>query len=165
MQDKPLFARIVESLLSFIGSTELIAHNSGFDLGFLDTQLGELGHPALSARCPVTDTLQLAKRLYPGQKNTLDALVKRVPVAKRDRTYHGALLDAQILADVYLAMTGGQVKLDIQGQGGQSQQAHRRITGRQPRFGKLDAAGQAAHDAYLADMKQPVWLAGNAAEQ
>jgi ribonuclease HI/DNA polymerase-3 subunit epsilon len=111
--DKPLFADIAADLDAYIDNAEIIAHNATFDMNFLEGEFLKAGLPSLKARVEVTDTLALAKRKHPGQKNSLDALVKRYEIKERDRTFHGALLDAEILADVYLFMTGGQVTLDM----------------------------------------------------
>lgn len=113
LADKPLFGQVAESFLAFIEGAELVIHNAAFDLGFLDSELSRVygGAFRLQARCPVIDTLALARDRHPGQRNSLDALCKRYGVDNSHRELHGALLDAEILADVYLAMTGGQVSL------------------------------------------------------
>ncbi len=113
LKDKPLYADIADTLYDYLKGAEIIAHNATFDMNFLDMEFKRVGLPALSEVCEVTDTLALAKNKHPGQKNSLDALVRRYEIPARDRTFHGALLDAEILADVYLAMTGGQVSFDI----------------------------------------------------
>ncbi|NND45455.1 MAG: DNA polymerase III subunit epsilon [Xanthomonadales bacterium] len=115
LQDKPRFADIADQLLAFLEGAELVIHNAPFDLGFLDYELSLAGRrdAALEGRVPVLDTLDLARDLHPGQRNNLDALCKRYEVDNSSRTLHGALLDAEILADVYLAMTGGQVALGL----------------------------------------------------
>jgi len=113
LSDKPLFKDIVAELVAFLQGTEVIAHNASFDMKFLDAEMQMAGHAPLTGIVTVTDTLAMAKRKHPGQKNNLDALAKRYEVKERDRTFHGALLDAEILADVYLLLTGGQVKLDM----------------------------------------------------
>ncbi|MET0986361.1 MAG: DNA polymerase III subunit epsilon, partial [Steroidobacteraceae bacterium] len=107
------FHEIVDELLGFIGGAELIIHNADFDLAFMDAELRRLAGPTRRMRelCGVLDTLPLARQMHPGQRNSLDALCKRYSVDNSRRELHGALLDAQILADVYLAMTGGQVTL------------------------------------------------------
>lgn len=118
LADKPVFAEIVHALDAYLDQAEIIAHNATFDMNFLEAEFARAKLPPLKGRVQVTDTLIMAKRKHPGQKNSLDALVKRYEIKQRDRTFHGALLDAEILADVYLSMTGGQVTLDI----GQEQQ-------------------------------------------
>jgi DNA polymerase III subunit epsilon len=115
LDDKPKFAEIAEELINFISDTELVIHNAAFDVAFLDAELARLAGAsrAVSALCRVLDTLALARSMHPGQRNNLDALCKRYDVDNSRRDLHGALLDAQILADVYLAMTGGQVGLAL----------------------------------------------------
>jgi len=113
LQDKPLFEEISQVLFDYLHGAEIIAHNATFDMNFLDMEFKRAGFKALSEVCEVPDTLVLAKSKHPGQKNSLDALVRRYEIPQRDRTFHGALLDAEILSDVYLAMTGGQVSFDI----------------------------------------------------
>lgn len=113
--DKPLFAAKVDEFLAFIDGAELIIHNASFDVGFLDAELARLdgAHGRVSDRCSVLDTLKMARERYPGQRNSLDALCKRLGVDNSRRDLHGGLIDAQLLADVYLAMTSGQVALDL----------------------------------------------------
>lgn len=113
LRDKPRFADIAAALLSFIDGAELVIHNASFDVGFLNAELARLDLPRIEDKCSVLDTLPMARAKHPGQKNNLDALAKRYFADQRDRTYHGALLDAEILAEVYLAMTGGQVGLSL----------------------------------------------------
>lgn len=113
LQDKPIFSEIAPILYDYLKGAEIIAHNATFDMNFLDTEFEQVGLGKLSDVCDVVDTLLMAKAKHGGQRNSLDALVKRYEIPERDRTFHGALLDAEILADVYLAMTGGQVALDI----------------------------------------------------
>jgi DNA polymerase-3 subunit epsilon len=119
LADKPRFAEIAAELIEFIAGAELIIHNAEFDVGFLDAELtatdAQLGRVAQHAT--VLDTLALAREKYPGQKNNLDALCKRLNVDNRGRDLHGALLDAQLLTEVYLAMTGGQGDLGFGGAG------------------------------------------------
>jgi DNA polymerase-3 subunit epsilon len=114
LTDKPRFGDIVEDFLAFVQGAELIIHNAPFDTGFINHEL-DLIERAARARiedlCMVLDTLQLARRMHPGQKNDLDSLCRRYSIDNSQRTLHGALLDAEILADVYLAMTGGQTAL------------------------------------------------------
>ncbi len=112
LQNEPRFAEIAPALLEFIGGAELVIHNAPFDVGFLNMELELAGLPPLSEHCPsVIDTLKLAKELHPGKKNNLDALCDRYQVDNSRRTLHGALLDTELLAEVYLAMTRGQDSL------------------------------------------------------
>ena len=115
LADKPRFADIVEDFLGFVSGAELVIHNAPFDVGFIDAELKRLraGHGELTKYCTVLDTLAMARRMHPGQKNNLDALCKRYAVDNSSRDLHGALLDAEILADVYLLMTGGQTALSL----------------------------------------------------
>jgi DNA polymerase III subunit epsilon len=117
----PKFADICTELLAFIDGAELIIHNAPFDVGFLDSELARLPGDArtVASICRVLDTLALARRLHPGQRNSLDALCKRYSVDNSKRDLHGALLDAGILVDVYLAMTGGQSALALDTSGAQ----------------------------------------------
>jgi DNA polymerase-3 subunit epsilon len=114
LRDKPLFAEVAEDLLTFIEGAELIIHNAPFYIDFLDWELCLLDRPdRMNDHVAVLDTLELARDLHPGQRNSLDALCRRYEVDNSSRTLHGALLDAEILADVYLAMTGGQTDLGL----------------------------------------------------
>lgn len=114
LSDKPKFADIAAQLRDFVQDAELIIHNAPFDLGFLDTEFGLLSLPAFRDHCgAVIDTLVQAKSLYPGKRNSLDALCDRLGVSNAHRTLHGALLDAELLAEVYLALTRGQESLVI----------------------------------------------------
>lgn len=114
LADKPRFADVAREFVEFVGDAELIIHNAPFDVGFLDAELARLGEGPIGRHCAVVDTLRLAKQLHPGQKNNLDALCKRYAVDNSGRSFHGALLDAQLLAEVYLAMTRGQESLGIE---------------------------------------------------
>ncbi len=112
LEDKPFFEQIADEFLTFIEDSELIIHNAPFDVGFLNSELKHVGRKlVLEDRCTILDTLQLAREKHPGQRNSLDALCKRYEIDNTNRVLHGALLDAEILASVYLAMTGGQVSL------------------------------------------------------
>lgn len=115
LADKPVFADIAEEFLEFIKGAELIIHNAPFDVGFIDHEfkLLDQGHPKVSAICGVIDSIVIARKKHPGQKNNLDALCKRYGVDNSQRDLHGALLDSEILADVYLLMTGGQTALSL----------------------------------------------------
>jgi DNA polymerase-3 subunit epsilon len=114
LRDKPVFADVAEDFLSFVEGAELIIHNAPFDIGFLDWELALLERrDRMNDHVTVLDTLELARDLHPGQRNSLDALCRRYEVDNSARTLHGALLDAEILGDVYLAMTGGQSDLGL----------------------------------------------------
>jgi len=115
LADKPRFADIAGEFLTFIRGAELIIHNAPFDVGFINHEFARLGKSVepLSEHCTIVDTLAIARRLHPGQRNNLDALCKRYQIDNSQRDLHGALLDAEILADVYLAMTGGQAALSL----------------------------------------------------
>lgn len=108
LKDQPLFAEIGERFLEYIDGAELIIHNAGFDVPFLNYELERMGLPAVTERSEVIDTLRMARELYPSQRNTLDALCRRLGVDNSGRELHGALLDSELLAQVYLYMTGGQ---------------------------------------------------------
>ena len=120
---KPTFREIADELLEFISGGELVIHNADFDIGFLNNELLLTGRGVgrIEDICSVQDTLQLARQLHPGQRNSLDALCRRYGVDNSHRTLHGAMLDAEILADVYLAMTGGQTEFLFTGKSRQDQ--------------------------------------------
>ena len=111
--DKPLFEEIADDLFQYLKGAEVVIHNAPFDVGFLDHEYQLMGadHGKMRDWCEVTDTLVMARKMFPGQRNSLDALCKRYEINNSQRVLHGALLDAEILADVYLAMTGGQSSL------------------------------------------------------
>jgi DNA polymerase-3 subunit epsilon len=114
LRDKPKFAEIIDDLLAFVADAEVIIHNAPFDVEFLDAELKRLGKGPFAGYCgKVTDSLTMARELHPGKRNSLDALCERYAVSNAHRTLHGALLDAGLLADVYLAMTRGQDTLVI----------------------------------------------------
>ena len=119
LRDKPVFAAVAEELLDYLQGAEVIIHNAPFDIGFLNKELEMMGRPAL-AGCvsQVTDTLAMAKELYPGKRNSLNALCDRLGVDNSGRTLHGALLDAELLADVYINLTRGQEALLMSEEGG-----------------------------------------------
>ncbi|WP_339843498.1 DNA polymerase III subunit epsilon [uncultured Halopseudomonas sp.] len=125
LADKPLFADVVEGFMQFVTGARLIIHNAPFDIGFLDTELQLMSSPhgRMADHCGVLDTLMMAREKHPGQRNSLDALCKRYMVDNSQRDLHGALLDAEILADVYLIMTGGQTALSLAGQGSDQDQS------------------------------------------
>ncbi len=122
LADKPRFEQIADDFLEFVGDSELVIHNAPFDLGFLNHELKMLRRnlPNLESYCSIIDTLVLARSMHPGQKNNLDALCKRYGVDNSSRELHGALLDSEILADVYLLMTGGQTALGLASDEGES---------------------------------------------
>lgn len=120
LADKPRFKDVVHEFLAFVKGAELVIHNAAFDVGFINHEL-QMVDPALGRiedYCTVLDTLILARKLHPGQRNSLDALCKRYEIDNSHRELHGALLDAEILGDVYLAMTGGQTALVLSGESG-----------------------------------------------
>jgi len=159
LQDKPLFVDVAEDFLDFIKGAELIIHNAPFDIGFLDSELSLLGRQdRMSDHVSVLDTLELARDLHPGQRNSLDALCKRYEVDNSSRTLHGALLDAEILADVYLAMTGGQSDLGLSFESpgsGELDPGHIDINDRPP-LTVLTASEEeiAAHEARMQAIKE-----------
>lgn len=115
LQDKPRFSEISTDFIDYIDGAELVIHNAPFDVGFLNHELSKLDGKSstIDQYCGVLDTLVMARQKHPGQKNNLDALCKRYEIDNRQRSLHGALLDARILADVYLVMTGGQTALSL----------------------------------------------------
>lgn len=153
--DKPHFSDIVENFLLFIRGAEVIIHNAPFDAGFIDHELTLLGTPwgRLEDHCTVVDTLLLARELHPGQKNSLDALCKRYSIDNSQRALHGALLDAEILADVYLAMTGGQTCLELahvrQSSPGENQIASPRSKHSPLRVIRASTDERVAHESHL----------------
>lgn len=163
LRDKPRFGDIVDDFIGYVRDAELIIHNAAFDVGFLNHELGLCrGQGACVADlCAVTDTLLLARSLHPGQRNSLDALCKRYGVDNSHRELHGALLDAEILADVYLAMTGGQVSLLLgsqseTGAAGTFREAPRRLSADRPalRIVLAGPAELAAHAQRLAAIEK-----------
>lgn len=154
LADKPRFENIVEDLLAYLTGAELIIHNAPFDIGFLnyELQLVDSSYKPMTAYCSVIDTLVMARQMFPGQRASLDALCRRYEINNAHRTLHGALLDAEILADVYLAMTGGQVSLllgaEEDGKGGHAGEGSiRRVTGDVSRLRVIRASDEelAAH--------------------
>ena len=114
LADKPLFETVADELMAYLAGAELIIHNAAFDIGFLDKELERCGRPAVAGRvAQVTDSLLMAREMFPGKSNSLDALCKRLEVDNSNRTLHGALLDAGLLAEVYICMTRGQGSLVI----------------------------------------------------
>ena len=173
LSDKPLFDDIAEQFLSFVRDADLVIHNAPFDLSFLDYELQRCGkdHPRLQSLCTITDSLVIARQKHPGQKNNLDALCRRYLVDNSQRDLHGALLDAEILADVYLLMTGGQTNLFAGAGSAQAAGSSEPGVGRNAEFADIDAqlpVVQATveeleqHESYLDFLaeksdEQPVW--------
>ncbi|APX93167.1 DNA polymerase III subunit epsilon [Halomonas sp. 1513] len=167
--NEPLFAEIADDFWAFISGAELVIHNAAFDVGFIDHELGMLnaqrGTPRLgpvAEHCAILDTLKMARDLHPGQRNNLDALCKRYAIDNAQRVLHGALLDAEILAEVYLAMTGGQTALSLDASsGGESGEASgsagiRRLAPERPRLATVapSEAELTAHFAKLDGIRQ-----------
>lgn len=159
LRDKPVFARIAQEFMEFVTGAELVIHNAAFDIGFLNAELQRLDGslPDVDSVCTVVDSLAMARKKHPGQRNTLDALCTRYMVDNSQRDLHGALLDAEILADVYLAMTGGQTTFalsdqdgDGEGSGRGGEGIRRLAAGRAPLpVTGLSAEELAAHEAQL----------------
>lgn len=125
---KPIFAEVVDDFMEYVAGAELIIHNAPFDVGFINHELSQLPNNKwgkIEDHCTITDSLKMARKAYPGQRNSLDALCKRFLIDNSNRTLHGALLDSEILADVYLAMTGGQTDLILADEEGSSSDASR----------------------------------------
>lgn len=139
---KPRFAEVADEFFDFIQGAQLVIHNAAFDVGFINNEfalLGQHDRADISKHCGILDTLMLARSRHPGQRNSLDALCKRYGIDNSGRELHGALLDSELLADVYLAMTGGQTSLSLAGHGADGEDGRdsdgseiRRIVGRQP---------------------------------
>lgn len=157
LSDKPSFGEIADEFLAYIRGAELIIHNAPFDIGFMDYEFDKLNRDIgrINDFCTVTDSLLMARKQFPGKRNSLDALCGRFDIDNTKRTLHGALLDAEILADVYLAMTGGQTKLTFSGEnsdsdGSSAQIEHHRV---QTRSGlkviQASAKEYQAHEEYL----------------
>jgi DNA polymerase-3 subunit epsilon len=159
LNDKPLFDKVAADFIEFVRGAELIIHNAPFDLGFLDAELKRLPQKQdlMMDLCTVVDTLVMARAKHPGQRNNLDALCQRYDVDNSQRDLHGALLDAEILADVYLAITGGQTTFQLSdatansGDGGPGSQQVRRLAADRPVLPILRASAeeQAAHEVQL----------------
>ncbi|WP_294907775.1 DNA polymerase III subunit epsilon [Tatumella sp. UBA2305] len=155
--DKPLFSQVADEFLDYIRGAELIIHNASFDIGFMDYEFGKLnrGLEKTETFCQVTDSLLMARKMFPGKRNSLDALCSRFDIDNTKRTLHGALLDAEILADVYLAMTGGQTSLTFASDADANQSADQGIMHREVqssgglRVIRADADEIAAHESRL----------------
>ncbi len=167
LADKPLFVHIADEFLAFIADAELLIHNASFDIGFLDGELARIRREPMIKHCArVTDTLAMARELHPGKRNSLDALCDRYGVSNAHRKLHGALLDAELLAEVYLAMTRGQDSLQIVSVASGEDRRGRSDGGSWPPDNLLvvpaDQAERAAHDALVeaigkAADRPPLW--------
>jgi len=155
--DKPRFDEVAAELKAYLTGAELLIHNAPFDVGFLESEFSIIGDEfALTSICKVTDTLAMARKMYPGQRNSLDALCKRLGVNNGHRTLHGALLDSEILADVYLTMTGGQTALLLDAERGRSdtdKQVAQPIDAENLVVVYANDAEMAAHDAWMAKLE------------
>jgi DNA polymerase-3 subunit epsilon len=158
LADKPTFEQIGAEFLEFVRGAELVIHNAPFDVGFLDSELARVStaNPGVKDVCSLIDTLVMARSKHPGQRNNLDALCQRYDVDNSQRDLHGALLDAEILADVYLAMTGGQTALQLSdaveaGSGGPTAEQVRRLSRDRMPLPVIKASEEerAAHEAQL----------------
>jgi DNA polymerase-3 subunit epsilon len=156
LADKPVFAAIVQELMDYLEGAEVLIHNASFDLGFMDAELRRLGRPRfVEHRVTVTDTLLMAREMFPGKSNSLDALCRRLGVDNSNRSLHGALLDAGLLAEVYLQMTRGQESLRIEAEeSGSTDVQVSRVDLRQFTLPVLAAneAEIAAHEKILEDL-------------
>ena len=169
LEDKPVFADVAEEFLNFVDGAELVIHNADFDISFINHEFARVDcvPDDIRTRCGCLDTLSLARRMHPGQRNNLDALAKRYEVDNSKRELHGALLDAQILAEVYLAMTGGQVTLSLDSQADAAQDSTSafstvRRDGLELVVIRASAQEQETHRAYLEQIREqsgeiPVW--------
>ncbi|MCP3662356.1 MAG: DNA polymerase III subunit epsilon [Gammaproteobacteria bacterium] len=177
LEDKPRFEDIVDDFMTYLDGAELIIHNAPFDVGFINHELKFLkqNRQPLTDHCTVVDTLVMAKKLHPGQRNSLDALCKRYEIDNSQRTLHGALLDAEILSEVYLMMTGGQGKLsldsgDQDGNAGNGQAIRRLASDRPPlKVVAADDTALNAHQERLEAIDKAsgggcVWLGGSTKE-
>ena len=160
LADKPKFADVVDEFLEFVDGAELVIHNAAFDIGFLDAELARLDthYGRMRERCAVEDSLELARQRYPGQRNSLDALCRRLGVDNSHRQLHGALLDAQLLAEAYLALTAGQGEIGFDNPAQAAAAATARVViaadgGSRPRVQVL-AEELIAHEARLAQLRR-----------
>ena len=161
---QPRFADIADALLAFMGDGPLVAHNAPFDFGFLNAELARLRRPSLDL-ARMVDTLAMAKARFPGMPNSLDALCRRFAIDLSERTSHNALLDCRLLAEVYVELTGGRQRgLSLADAGADAQNAlpsvrYAATTGRTPRLVVPSAEDLAAHAAFMARIKEPLWTA------
>lgn len=156
LADKPLFASVADELIEFLRDAEIVIHNADFDVGFLDAELGRLGKPGVrEVVAAVSDTLLMAREMFPGKRNSLDALCQRLEVDNSNRTLHGALLDAGLLAEVYIRLTRGQESLVIDegaDEGGGVKLAAIDLTRFDLPVLRASAAEAEAHAAVMADL-------------
>jgi len=156
LADKPRFQDIAAELKAYLSDAELLIHNAPFDVGFLESEFAIIGDEfPLTSICTVTDTLAMARKLYPGQRNSLDALCKRLGINNGHRTLHGALLDSEILSDVYLTMTGGQTALVLDVERGVSESDKTNnvmVNTDKLVVVKADESELAAHETWLAKL-------------
>jgi len=164
LKDKPLFREVADDFINFVQGDMLIIHNASFDVGFLNAELKRVNRPLIEMP-RVLDTLALARRKFPAGPNSLDALCKRFNIDNSNRTYHGALLDSELLADVYLELTGQrQANLELANEGGTEQQqqtSHSKPSAKKrktPLKSRLTNEEEKAHAAFLETMKtEPLW--------
>jgi DNA polymerase-3 subunit epsilon len=162
LADKPTFPQIAKEFLDFIGTSNLVIHNADFDIGFLNYQLGIIGMPTIDNN-RVTDTLKLARRKYPGSPASLDALCKRYKICLKERTKHGALLDAELLAMVYVSLRGGRqnnIFNNMQSVDNTQQLADNLVAPKQIRPARqfsLSKEERDAHQEFLTKIKKPLW--------
>jgi DNA polymerase-3 subunit epsilon len=157
VEGKPKFADVAEAMLAFFGDAPLVAHNAPFDFGFIDAELARIKRPALD-RARMIDTLVLAKAKFPGMPNSLDALCRRFEIDLSARTTHNALLDCKLLAEVYVELTGGRQRgLVLEAEQGLSFAQYTREADRTPRPIVPAEDALAAHAAFVARLKDPVW--------
>ncbi len=168
LADKPRFEALADDFLRYIDGAELVIHNAPFDVGFLNYELSLLESTPgrIEDRCGILDTLLVARQKHPGQKNNLDALCRRYDIDNSQRSLHGALLDARILADVYLVMTGGQTSLGLDAAqtaeaGGETVEARKIESGLDLPLWQVDAAARRANSDYVAFLAEehddPAW--------
>ncbi len=168
LNDKPRFKNVVKELIDFIRDADVIIHNAPFDVGFLNSELKRLGsRPSpFDSYCNIVDTLVIARNKFPGQRNSLDALCKRFSISNEHRTLHGALLDSEILADVYLALTGGQIGLNFLAPSRKnSQKKAKAFSGERPPLRVINASTEESneHQRTLTELQKqsgvtPIWL-------
>ena len=158
LSTQPLFAEVLDGFVQFLGEGELIIHNAEFDLKFLNAEMGLLGKPGLE-NFMVVDTVQMARQKFPGAPASLDALCRRFGVDNSKRQVHGALLDAELLAEVYLELMGGrEPALGLAGDGPRQEgEVTVARTARPPRPHGVSEAERAAHKAFVAGLKNPIW--------